>query len=61
MREFIWIRKHLDRDTTMSVANAIVGSRIEYCNEMIAQSENKLLICRKAEKNYLICRKAPPP
>ena len=29
------IRKHLDRDTAINVVNAIVGSRIDYCNSLL--------------------------
>ena len=35
MREFRRIRKHLDRDTAIYVANAIVGGRIDYCNSLL--------------------------
>ena len=35
MHEFKRIRKHQDQDTAISVANAIVGSRIDYCNSLL--------------------------
>ena len=35
MREFRGIHKHLDWDTAFSVANAIVGSRIDHCNSLL--------------------------
>ena len=35
MREFKHIHKHLDPNTAISVANAIVGSRIDYCNSLL--------------------------
>ena len=35
MREFKHIHKHLHPDTAISVANVIVGSRIDYCNSLL--------------------------
>ena len=35
MRKFKRIRKHLDQNTAISVANAIVRSRIDYCNSFL--------------------------
>ena len=43
MRLIRRIRKHLDRDTAISVANAIVGSRIDYCNSLLYGVHNTLL------------------
>ena len=35
MHKLIRIHKHLDRVTVISVANAIVGNRIDYCNSLL--------------------------
>ena len=35
IRDFRRIRKHLTRDAAISVANALVGSRLDYCNSLL--------------------------
>ena len=44
MRYFRRIRKHLDRDTAISVANSIVGSRIDYCNYLLYGVHNTCVL-----------------
>ena len=44
MHKFKCIHKHLDQDTAISVANAIAGSCIDYCNSLFiieADTHNK--------------------
>ena len=35
MKDFQRIRRHLDRSTAVSVANALVSSRLDYCNSLL--------------------------
>ena len=35
MRDFRRIRKHLDNDTAIALANALVSSRLDYCNSLL--------------------------
>ena len=53
MRQFKRIRKHLDRDTAISVANAIVGSRIDYCNSLLFVVPNTHVKKLQSIQNYL--------
>ena len=53
MREFRWIRKHLDRDTAISVANAIVGSIIDYCNSLLFGVHKKDILRLQQVQNTL--------
>ena len=53
MREFKSIRKHLDQDTAISVANAIVGSHIDYCNSLLFVVPNTHVKKLQSIQNYL--------
>ena len=55
MRQFRRIRKHLDRDTAISVANAIVGSRIDYCNSLLYGVHNTYVKKLQRLQNSLAC------
>ena len=53
MREFRWILKHLDWDTAIYVANAIVGSRIDYCNSLLYGVHKKDILRLQRGQNTL--------
>ena len=55
MREFKCIFKHLDRDTATSVANTIVGSRMDYCNSLLFVVPNTHVKKLPSIQNSLAC------
>ena len=55
MREFNRIRKHLDLDIAISVANAIVGIRIDYCNSLLYGVHKKDILRLQRVQNTLAC------
>jgi len=69
IREFRRIRKHLDMDVATSMANALVSSRLDYCNSLLYGLPNKYIkklqlvqntlarIVCNAPKKYTSCTK----
>ena len=55
IRDFARIRRYLDKSTAISVANALVGSRIDYCNSLL-DSISDLDMKRLRSIQYALCR-----
>ena len=55
IRDFARIRRYLDKNTSITIANALVGSRIDYCNSLLdSASDHDLHRLRSLQ--YSLCR-----
>lgn len=55
IRDLARIRRYLDKSTAISVANALVGSRIDYCNSLL-DSISDFDMRRLRSIQYALCR-----
>ena len=55
IRDFAKIRRYLDNSTAIAVANALVGSRLDYCNSLL-NSISKYDLKRLNSIQYSLCR-----
>ena len=59
MRDFSRIRRHLSKSTAITLANALVGSRLDYCNSLLNKISVRNLTRLQAIQNALcriVCR-----
>ena len=60
MRDLRRVRKHLSRDTATSLANALVSSRLDYCNSLLyslpKSSVQKLQLVQNTLARIVSCR-----
>ena len=55
IRDFARIRRHLNHSTAVSLANALVSSRLDYCNSLL-DSISVFDMKRLRSVQYSICR-----